>query len=90
MPFVDISDNWTTAKGTPIEIKDSAKPFKNAPEWANYYTRDSGGYVIYFEDQPGIEGQHWYCNTGRKTDLIPPVKPVYVPSWRKSIRKRPT
>jgi len=88
MEYVDISDSFGTAKGKPIEIKESAKHFVNAPEWANYYTRDCGGDVIFFENKPSIEWQHWYCNDGRKTDRMKP-KPIYDTAWRKSIRKRP-
>lgn len=84
---VDIAQHWATAPGAEIEIKESKIPFKTAPDWANYYVRNCDGSVTYFEHQPSVEWQHYYCNTGRSLDVDTDVG--YTPGWRKTIRKRP-
>lgn len=88
MEIVNVSNNRFTKKGKPVEIKESKVPFKNAPDWANYYVRTLQGDIIFFEDQPSIEMMHYYCNTGRKLEIEDP-KGKYNPAWRQSIRKRP-
>jgi hypothetical protein len=78
--------NAAVEKETTLE-KESAIPFKNAPEWANYYVRNCDGSITYFEHQPEIEWQHYFCNTGRQLKVDANLG--YTPSWRKTIRKRP-
>ncbi len=85
---VDISDNKFTAKGKPVEIKESNIPFKNAPEWANFYVRTLQGNIMFFEDQPSIEMMHFYCNTGRQLEIEDTTRD-YNPGYRQSIRRRP-
>ena len=84
---VNVSPSVGTAKGKPIAIKESRIPFKNAPEWAQYYVRNCNGSETYFEHQPEIEWQHYFCNTGRQATFE--GQPKYVPNWRQTIRKRP-
>ena len=87
MNTVNISPGWPTVQGKPVEIKESAVPFKNAPDWANYYVRNCDGSITYFEHQPEIEWQHYFCNTGRQLEVDAGLP--YTPGWRKTIRKRP-
>jgi hypothetical protein len=86
---VDISPGWSTVQdhGKPIEIKESVRPFKEAPDWANYYVRNCNGSVTYFEHQPEIEWQSYFCNTGRHLRVEAGL--AYTPGWRRTIRKRP-
>lgn len=88
MDTVDISNNIFTVKGKTVKIKESKVPFKNAPDWANYYVRTLQGNIVFFEDKPSIEMMHYYCNTGRKLEIEDPNR-NYNPAWRQSIRKRP-
>jgi hypothetical protein len=90
METVNISPSLFTAKGKPVEIKESAKPFKNAPGWANYYVRQLNGDIVFYEHTPEIEWQHYFCNTGQQLAVEDKTHSGYNPAWRKSIRKRPT